>query len=88
LGELGLIVFRRRWDLPRRLRTGHAKSRFLGFAFFRAFHRLDSGHIFPTQMKPRPSSELRPPNKAPEPTPGLSRLMLRMSRASPVVAHL
>ena len=35
-----------------------------------------------------PSYFAKAPNKSLEPTPGLSRLMLRMSRASPVVAHL
>ena len=38
--------------------------------------------------RPSPSSPLPQPNKAPEPTPGLSRLVLRTSRAIPVVAHL
>ena len=35
-----------------------------------------------------PSYFAKAPNKSLEPTTGLSRLMLRMSRASPVVAHL
>ena len=42
----------------------------------------------PAWLIAAPSYFAKAPNKSLEPTPGLSRLMLRMSRASPVVAHL
>jgi hypothetical protein len=67
-GKLESDGSRRRCVSLQGTRTRHPRPVTLVAPLFRPFHRLVSGHAFPTQMEPRPSPEPIPPNKAPEPT--------------------